>query len=152
MKLTTPTESDVPAKPRRRLQRRPGPHPIQDALNGILLEDEESDDLKAHCQSLVQKIAPKCEYDQFLAQLSASNTWRARRFVIYEGALVAGKVLDQAPQVDREYEILDSHSRASLTLSDQEFLKTLRYVRDTETTCLRRANILNREMRIPPSK
>jgi hypothetical protein len=153
--MTKPTVPDTatvstPAT-QRRITRLPGPKPVLDAISGIVLDDQDAVDLEHHCRTLREKIVPQCEYDQFLVQLSASNTWRARRFVIYEGSLVAATVEDQAPQLDRKFQMLDSHTRASMALRDPEFRKILRYVRDTETTCLRRAKLLNQEMRTPPT-
>jgi hypothetical protein len=136
----------------RRIARRPGPKPVMDALERIVLDEEDAVDLRNHCRTLSEKVVPQCEYDQFLVQLSASNTWRARRFVLYEGSLVNAAIEDQTPRVDREFVSLDSHSRASMALRDPEFLKILRYVRDTETTCLRRAKLLNQEVRTPPAR
>ncbi|HEY3439606.1 MAG TPA: hypothetical protein VGK29_02595 [Paludibaculum sp.] len=145
----TPT---APAPPRRTLRRRAGPEPVLDIVKGILLEEEDPADFLAHVRSLTEKIPPNCEYDQFNAQLSASNTWRARRCVIYEGGLMRAKMSDDAPQVDRVYKEIDSHCRAALTLHDPQFLNSLRYVRDLETVSLRRAALINREMRTPPKK
>ena len=65
---------------------------------------------------------------------------------------MALKTLDEAPTVDRIYKEIDSHCRASLTLHDPQFVNSLRYVRDLETVSLRRAALLNREMRTPPKK
>ncbi len=154
--MTKPTIPDTATgstpTTQRRIARRPGPKPVLDAINGIVLDEEDAVDLQDHCRTLREKIVPQCEYDQFLVQLSASNTWRARRFVIYEGSLVDVAINDQAPQLNRKFEALDSHTRASMALRDPEFLKILRYVRDTETTCLRRAKLLNQEMRTPPAR
>lgn len=150
----TPAEAApaTPPPPRRSLRRRAGPEPVLDIVKGILLEEEDPADFLAHVRSLTEKIPPNCEYDQFNAQLSASNTWRARRCVIYEGGLMAAKMSDDAPQVDRVYKEIDPYSRAALTLHDPQFLNSLRYVRDLETISLRRAALLNREMRTPPQK
>lgn len=151
MKPTANDSADSSAR-RRRLQLHARPGPNTDALNGILLENEDPEPLKDHCRAVVEKFAPQCEYDHFLAQLSASNTWRARRFVLFEGSVLAAMVLDQAPQVNREYEFIDEHSRAAITFKNPDFIHTIRFLRDTETTCLRRAALLNREMRTPRTK
>ena len=154
MNPTTTETQETPASPAtpRRVRRRPGPAPILDSVKGILIREEDPEDFKAHCRSLVEKIPPNCEYDQFIAQLSASNTWRARRWVIVEGSLLDTRMLDQAPQLDRTWEQLDPFSRVALSLQDPQFLNTMRHVRDLENACLRRASQLNREMRTPPKR
>ena len=151
MKLTNPETPEAPAQPGR-FRCRPAREPFDESLDDVLLAGEDPAPLQAHYRSVIEKFAPRCEYDQFLAELSATNTWRARRIVCYEASLLDLKMVDQAERLTSEYEAMPSSASASYTFTDQEYLKSMRVLRDSETTCLRRADILNREMRTPPSK
>lgn len=155
MKMTnpdTPGTPETPAPPRRRLQRLPPVTSGSDTMPCLRFEDEDPEDIADHCRAVIDKFAPQCKYDHFMARLSAGNTIRLTRFTAYEQILVATKMDDQAPLLDTQYSGLDTMTRAALAYRDQEFLKTLRFLRDTESTYLRRAFLINRELRRAPGK
>ena len=125
---------------------------LPDFLPDFLLETQDPAGLRAHRNALVEKLAPQCEYDHFIAGLSACNTWLARRFIRFEASLIEAKNLLQADELDKQLEACGRYSRASYTFTDLPFLQSMRYLRDTESICLRRAQFLNRELRTPPAK
>lgn len=89
-------------------------------------------------QSVNDEFEPKSSYRQLLAERAAQELWRAMRASGAEAAAVDIQIADQAPQVDRIYQELDSHCRTALTLRDQSFALIKRSCRAEESEYMRR--------------
>ena len=71
----------------------------------------------------------------------------------YEQRLTGFKILDQASMVESQYHRpLDDYNHATLAYRDSDFVQSMRFLRDSGTTCLRRALLINNELRKPSAK
>ena len=136
---TTTTQSPAaPSPARRRVRRQFDPtHPLTHHPS-VLLGHENPNSFDFVRQSVNGQFNPKNNYQQILSELAAQNVWRTLRSAAIEAAAIDVQVADQSPQVDREYEEIDSECRTYLALRDPSFTPIRRLLRDDESAYTRR--------------
>ena len=145
-KIPTPTPAPnppqttaPPALPARRRIRRQfdADHPLHHHPS-ILLGHEDPTSFQFVRQAVNNEFSPTTNYQQLLSELASQNLWRIMRTGATEAAAVDIQIADQAPQVDRSYEELDSNCRTALAFRDPLFAQTKRQLKEEEADFTRR--------------
>ena len=123
---------------RRRILRQFDPnHPLAHHPS-ILLGHENPESFQFVRQSVNDEFNPKSNYQQIISEIAAQNVWRSLRTAAVESAHFDMEIANQAPQVDRIYEEIDSNCRTALALRDNAFAQTKRHIKDDESVYTRR--------------